>query len=67
MGEICERQKEARLQSQCTTWRKTDSGEGTVSSGNGKVPEEVKLELGLPIVGLGIWELLGSNGFILLL
>ena len=33
----------------------------------GRFLEEVELELGLPIVGLGIWELLGSNGFILLL
>ena len=45
------------------------SGEGTVSSGKGmgRFLEEVELELGRPVVGLGIWELLGSNGLILLL
>ena len=33
----------------------------------GRFVEEVELELGLPIVGIGILELLGSNGLILLL
>lgn len=44
-------------------------GEGTLSPGQGirRFLEEVKLEFGLPVVGLGIWELLGSTGLFLLL
>lgn len=45
------------------------SGEGTVSPGQEirRFLEEVKLEFGLPVVGLGIWGLLGSTGLLLLL
>ena len=45
------------------------SGEGTMSleQGMGSFLEEVKLELGLPVVRLSIWEFFGSNGLTLLL
>ena len=36
-------------------------------AGDGEVPKEMELELGLPVVGVSIWELLGSNGPMLLL
>lgn len=41
----------------------------TVSPGRGirRPLEEIELKLDLPVVGLGIWELLGSNGLFLLL
>lgn len=44
-------------------------GEGTVTleQGMGSFLEEVELDLGLPVVGISIWELLGSNGLILIL
>ena len=44
------------------------SGEGTMSleQGMGSFLEEVKLELGLPVVRLSIWEFFGSNGLTLL-
>ena len=40
------------------------SGEGTMSleQGMGSFLEEVKLELGLPVVRLSIWEFLGAMG-----
>lgn len=42
------------------------SRKGTVSlvQGMGYFLEEMELELGLPVVGLGIWEILGNNGLV---
>lgn len=44
------------------------NGSGEVSPGRGiqKPLEKIELKMGLRVMGLGIWELLGSNGIFLL-